>query len=237
MAPPANAQLLISMLDAVLIEWENVLVDTSSARRDALVRAFAEEGLRFDDSRWFAECHGRSLHGAVASALSHVGHADEPLADLLVMRAGRAFAERLGKGFVLQPGARAFVEQAQVGARIGIVTFATRIETEFVLRLAGLDGAFSTVVCAEAAEDARATYERALVHLAGRRPARNDRTVAVAHIAPAFRGARAAGIRTVAVGAPAHDALEADGAVGTIDGLTLTEIERLAGLTSPEQLP
>ena len=231
MARSANAQLLISMLDAVLIEWENVLVDTSSARRDALVRAFAEEGLRFDETCWVAECHGRSLHGAVASALSHAGQADEPLADLLVMRAGRAFAERLGKGFVLQPGARAFVEQAQVGARIGIATSATRAETEFVLRLAGLDGAFSTLVCAEAGEDARATYERALVHLAGRR---TDRTVAVAHIAPAFRGARAAGIRTLAVGAPAHDALEADGAVGNIDGLTLTDIARLAGLTSPE---
>jgi len=237
MARSANAQLLISMLDAVLIEWENVLVDTSSARRDALVRAFADEGLPFDESRWFAECHGRPLHGAVTSALTHSGRADDTLTDLLVMRAGRAFAERLGKGFVLQPGARAFVEQAQVGARIGIVTFATRVETEFVLRLAGLDPAFSVVVCAEAAEEARATYERALDHLAGRRPARNDRTVAVAHIAPAFRGARAAGIRTVAVGAPAHDALEADGAVGNINGLTLTDIARLAGLTSPEQLP
>lgn len=237
MARVANAQLLISMLDAVLIEWENVLVDTSSARRDALVRAFADEGLPFDESRWFAECHGRPLHGAVASALTHAGRADDTLTDLLVMRAGRAFAERLGKGFVLLPGARAFVEQAQLGARIGIVTFATRAETDFVLRLAGLDGAISTVVCAEADDDAAMTYDRALTHLAVHRKARSDHTVAVAHIAPALRGARAAGMRTVAVGAPAHDALEADGAVGSIDGLTLTDIARVAGLTPPERLP
>ena len=237
MARPANAQLLIFMLDAVLIEWENVLVDTSSARRNALVRAFAEEGLRFDESRWSTECHGRPLDGAVASALSYAGQADEPLAELLVMRAGRAFAEQLGKGFVLLPGARAFVEQAQVGARVGIVTFATRAETEFVLRLADLDAAVSTVVCAGAAEESRATYDRALEHLTTRRITRRDHSVAVAHIAPAFRGARAAGIRTVAVGAPAHDALEADGAVGSIDGLTLTDIARVAGLTLPEQLP
>ena len=236
MARPANAQLLTSMLDAVLIEWENVLVDTRSARRDALVRAFAEEGLRFDQSRWFTECHGHPLEGAVASALSHAGQADEPLAELLVMRASRAFAEQIGKGFVLLPGARAFVEQAQLGPPLGIVTFATRAETEFVLRLAGLEGAVSTVVCATAVEEARATYERALKQLGARRSTRSDHTVAFAHIALALRGARAAGVRTVAVGAAAHDALEADGVVASIDGLTLTEIARVAGL-APEQLP
>lgn len=223
------------MLDAVLIEWENVLVDTSSARRDALVRAFAEEGLCFDQSRWFTECHGYPLEGAVASALSHAGQADEPLAELLVMRASRAFAEQIGKGFVLLSGARAFVEQAQLSAPLGIVTFATRAETEFVLRLAGLEGAVSTVVCATAVEEARGTYERALKQLSMRRSTRSDRTVAFAHIALALRGARAAGVRTVAVGAAAHDALEADGVVASIDGLTLTEIARVAGV-APEQL-
>lgn len=237
MAPSANVQLLTSMLDAVLIEWENVLVDTSSVRRDSLVRAFAEEGLHFDASRFLSECHGRSLHGAVASALSCAGRADETLTDLLVMRAGRAFAERLGKGFVLMPGARAFVEQAQLGTRIAIVTLATCAETDFVLRLAGIDGAVSIVVCAETTEAARTTYERALAHLARRRAVRGDHTVAVAHVATAVRGARAAGIRTVAVGAPAHDALEADGAVRSIEGLVLADVARVAGIVTGDHRP
>ena len=237
MARSANAQLLISMLDAVLIEWENVLVDTSSARRDALVRAFEDEGLHLDESRWFSECQGLPLHEAVSSELTHAGRVDDTLASLLVMRASRAFAERLGKGFILLPGARAFVEQAQLSTRVGIVTLATRAETDFVLRLAGLDEAVCTVVCAAADEAARATYERARTQLALKRPVRSEDTVAIAHAAPALRGARAAGFRSIAVGAPAHAALEADGAVRSIDGLTLADIERVAGFTMPERRP
>ena len=237
MAPSANVQLLTTMLDAVLIEWENVLVDTSSVRRDALVRAFAEEGLHFDASRFFAESDGRPRYKAVAAALSAAGRADETLTDLIVMRAGRAFADSIGKGFVLVPGARAFVEQAQLGTRIAIVTLATRAETDFVLRLAGIDGAVSSVICVEPSEAVRSTYERSLAHLARRLPVRSDHTVAVAHVPVALRGARAAGIRTVAVGAPAHDALEADGAVRSIEGLALADVARVAGLVTGEHQP
>ncbi len=234
MARVGNVQLLTLMLDAVLVEWENVLVDTSSVRRDALVRAFAEEGLEFDAARWTADSPGHPLHGAIASALAHTGLTDDTLTDLLVMRAGRAFAERLGKGFLLVPGAREFLERLQVGTTLGIVSSSTRAETDFVLRLAGLDAMVSTITCAEAAEQPRASYERTIAHLTARQQARKHRMVAVAHAAPALRGARAAGIRTVAVGAPAHEALEADGALRSIEGLTLADLARVVGLSTPE---
>ena len=236
MARVRNAQLLTLMLDAVLVEWENVLVDTGSVRRDALVRAFAEEGLEFDAARWTADCLGRPLHGAIAFALAHTGRTDDTLTDLLVLRAGRAFAERLGKGFVLVPGAREFLERLQVGTTLCIVSSSTRAETDFVLRLAGLDAMVSTITCAEATEQPGATYDRAITHLAERQQVRRHRMVAVAHVAPALRGARVAGIRTVAVGAPAHEALEADGAVRSIEGVTLPDLARIVGLITPECL-
>src|SRR3954451_23327765 len=98
------------MLDAVLLEWEGVLADTASARRDALSRALAAEGIRLDAQSWFPDGHDESPRDAISSALTQLGRADPTLADLVAARATRAFAERLGQGFTLLPGAREFVE-------------------------------------------------------------------------------------------------------------------------------
>ena len=49
---------------------------------------------------------------------------------------------------------------------------------------------------------------------------------------PAIRSAREAGLRTVAVNAPAHVALEADAAIGSLDGLTLDAVDALLGIAA-----
>lgn len=184
------------------------------------------------------ECRGRSTQAASARLLAHAGHHDPTLVELVTMRATRAFAERLGKGFVLLPGTRTFIERAQVGAPIGIVTCATRAETEFMLRLAGLDGAVTTIVTADDALElppSSVTYDRALETLARRRPLQRDRVVALAPTALALRAARAAGVRTIAVCSPAHVALDADGSVESLDGLTLRDLSALAGTSTLER--
>ena len=226
------------MPDAVLLEWEGVLTDTASARRDALVRALAAEGMRLDVPAWCAHCDGRAPRDAVTSALAFFGRADATLADLVELRAASAFAEQLDKGYVLLPGAREFVEEAQAGSRVAIVTSASHAETEFVLRLAGLDGAVSTIVSVADVLDAPpapAAHERALEQLGRRRPLHRRRVVAIAPTSSALRAARAAGVRTVAIGAPAHVAIDADGAADAIGGVTLTDLARLAGITATER--
>ena len=199
------------MLDAVLLEWEGVLADTTVARHDALRRALADEGVQSD-------------------ALGN----DPALADLVALRATRAFAERIGKGLVLLPGARAFVERVQIASRVAIVTSATRAETEFVLRLAGLDGAIATIVSADDMLGGTAAFERAIAHLARVRALKRDRVVALASTSAALRAAHAAGVRTIAVNALAHVALEADGALASIDGVTVADLLRLGGIASME---
>lgn len=226
------------MLDAVLLEWQGVLADTASARRDALLRALADEGVHFDAAAYSARCEGLAVRAAAAAALEHTGRRDETLADLVTLRATRAFAERLGKGFMLASGAREFVERVQLGARVAIVTLATRAETEFVLRLAGLDAAVSTIVSDDDALDAPpspAMYERAIEQLTRTRPLLRERVVAIASTSPSLRAARAAGVRTVAVGAPAHVCVDANGAISSIAGLTLLELSGVAGVAAVER--
>jgi beta-phosphoglucomutase-like phosphatase (HAD superfamily) len=203
------------MLDAVLLEWEGVIADTATARREAFLRALADEGAPLEAVR-----------------------SDPVLADLVALRATRVFAERLGKGCVLLPGAREFIERVQLGSRVAIVTSATRSETEFVLRLAGLDGAVATIVSADDALDpppSTAMIERAIAQLARLRPLKRERVVAIAPTSSALRAARAAGVRTIAVGTPAHVAVDADGAVAGVDGLTLGDLARLCGITKMER--
>ena len=185
-------------------------------RQFAAQRALQEEGL---------------AHGGVAAM-------DDVLSSIVAARASRAFAERLGKGFLLMDGARELLESAQAASRVAIVTRATRSETEFVLRLAGLDSVVSSIVSADDELDAwpsPAPFIAAIARLSIRREARADRSIAIATSVDALRSARAASLRTVALGAPAHVALEADGAVDSLAGLTLPALARIAGIAAAER--
>jgi beta-phosphoglucomutase-like phosphatase (HAD superfamily) len=214
------------MLDAVLLDWENVLVDTTGARRDALRRALSEEGVPVPTDS-----------GDLAAVLQLLGDKDPTLVELVTVRAARAFAEHLGKGFVLRPGARELVEHVQAASRLAIVTAATRAETEYVLRLAGLDAAASTIVSADdtdAAPPSPAGYRRALDQLSRRRAVHPDRVVAIAATPASLLGARAAGMRTLAFELPAHAAVEAHGALGDLTGLSVADLAAAAGIAGAE---
>ena len=228
------------MVDALLLEWEGVLADTRVARRDALVRALDAEGLAIGSSAAESCSDGRSPRAAAAAALLlHGGVVDHTLADLVALRAGKLFLATLSGGIMLAPGATAFLEEARRHARIAIATRATRAETDVVLRLAGLDAMVATIVTADdVSGDAPspALYGHALARLSRVRLASAANTVALADDAVSFHAARAAGIRTVAVGAPAHEALEADAGVASLDGLTFAAVERLVAAIGAEPL-
>ncbi len=224
------------MVDAVLLDWEGVLADTGAARRVALQRAFSDEGLLLDDATHASCCEGVALSAAISAALRHVGRLDPTLADLIALRSARAFAERLGKGFVLAAGAREFVEHVRVNVPLAIVTVASRSETEFVLRLAGLEGSVATIVSADDAAEFESgdAHRVALARIERQRPVHRRRVVALAHTIPALHAARCADVRTIAIGAPAHVALRADGAADAIRGLAMGDLARLAGTGAME---
>ena len=225
------------MADGVLLDWEGVLADTADSRRDALRSAFADEGIAFDDVAYEHQGAGRSVHSAVVRMLGS-GAADATLAALVALvalRAERSFAARLAQGFAIEPAAARFVELAQLRAPVVIVTAAGRAESDAALRLAGLHDSCAAIVTADdvgGEAPAAASYELALAHLGRRRVVKADRVVALATTMPAIRSAREAGLRTIAVSSPAHVALEADAAVGSLDGLTLDVVDALLGIAA-----
>jgi beta-phosphoglucomutase-like phosphatase (HAD superfamily) len=222
------------MADGVLLDWEGVLADTADSRRDALRSAFTDEGLTFDDAAFERHGAGRSVQSAVTRLLgSRAG--DATLVQLVALRAERAFAGRLAQGFAIDPGAARFVELAQLRAPVVIVTAAGRAESDAALRLAGLHDSCAAIVTADDVggdAPAPASYELALAYLGRRRVVKADRSVVLATTMPAIRAAREAGLRTIAVNAPAHVALEADAAIGSLDGLTLDAVDALLGIAA-----
>jgi beta-phosphoglucomutase-like phosphatase (HAD superfamily) len=222
------------MVDGVLLDWEDVLVDTGTSRRDSLLRALADEGVHFDPLAFDERCRGHSVHDAASAAVGGADF-DPTLIDLVALRAQRDFTARIAQGFALRPGAARMLELAQLRAPIAIVTAAGRDETDAALRLAGLHDSCAAVVTADdvmGSAPLRAQYEKALAHLARRRPVRPEHVIALAATWPAIRAARGAGVRTIAVGVPAHVALEADAAVASLEGITMDELTALAGISA-----
>ena len=237
MAPFAVLSLLTIMVDAVLLEWDGVLVDTGPARREALLRALADEGIAFTAAQYDSHCDGLDVHQAARAAVTLAQGDDPALTDLVVLRAIRAFTERLARGLTMAPGALEFLRATEPRARLAIASRASRAETDLFLRLSGVDGMMACVFTADDVlrpPPAPELYEQASAHLARTRRTRREHTVAVVHGTSAIRAARAAGLHALAVGAPAHVALDADGAAPELGTLTLDELATLVGITPRE---
>ena len=227
------------MLDTVLLELEGVIADTGEARRDAILAALRADGIQLPLTDYSGLCAGLSFEDAVRAAFRNAPRgSDETAIALAAHRAERAYRAYIGKGLTLVEGARETLERLHDNVRLALVTRAARNDAMFVLSLARVEHLFTCVVAAEDAppKPSPEPYRLALARLQRAR-ARVVRGTAVAieDGLPGLRSARAAGIASVVVGeVPAHVALEADGYVSSIAGLTA---DSLLSLVSPRNEP
>lgn len=227
------------MLDTVMLELEGVIADTGEARRDALLGALRAEGLELTVEAWRDQCAGLAFEDAVRAAFRQAGRpGDETGIALVAHRAERSYRAFIGKGLTLVEGARETLERLHDSVRLALVTRALRDDAMFVLTLARVEHLFTCVVASEdaAPKPSPEPYRLALarVQRARARVVRGT-VVAIEDGRPGILSARAAGVACVAVGdVPAHVALEADGYVPSIAGLTA---ERLLSLVAPRIEP
>ena len=227
------------MLDTVLLELEGVIADTGETRRDAIFAALRADGVQLPENEYRDLCAGLSFDEAVRAAFRGVGRGrDETAIALAAHRAERAYRAYIGKGLTLVEGARETLERLHDSVRLALVTRSPRNDAMFVLSLARVEHLFTCVVAAEDAppKPSPEPYKLALNRLqrARARVVRGT-VVAVEDSLPGVRSARAAGLATVVVGdVPAHVAVEADGFVPSIAGLTA---ESLLSLVAPRNEP
>jgi HAD superfamily hydrolase (TIGR01509 family) len=209
-----------------------VLADTRDARRRALARSFADENVTLSDEKYDESCAGFTVReGAVAGAALLRLTRDVVAIDLIALRAERYFAEALGKGISLAPGAREFINDAAGRARLGIVTRALRREVEFVLSMAGLESSFDVIVTADDVASPKPSpepYERALARLVRRRVSRPPQMLALEDSTPGILSARAVKISVIAVGdIPVYHAVQAHACIPSLVGQTLDSLGAL----------
>lgn len=219
-------------MQVVFLEFEGVLADTTPHRMAALRDALLPDGLALDDETWVEHCHGLSVEDSVRAARRALGAPDDPVAaEVTRLRAERGFMERIGRGLLMQPGGLALVQALRSQARLALVTRAARRDVDFVLTLAGLADTFTCIVTADDKGDGKpspAPYLLALEKLSRTAPVTAAETLAFEDSRPGIRSARAAGIRTVAVGSlPVHHAMEADAYFATLAGLSFDEMRSL----------
>ncbi len=220
----------------LLVEFEGVVADTAAMRGEALAESLAVEGLTVSEPA-LVPLLGYTTEEAVRRARRAVGAAeDETAVELGRLRAERAFAARLGKGLTLRPEVRPSLERLAATCRLALVTRASRREVEFVLGLAGLDGLFRPIIAVEDAtppKPDRAPYLAALARIGQLFPGQQLKALAVEDHLVGIRGARAAGIPSVAVGPlPVHEALEADAWVDSLADLTVERVRMLSGASA-----
>ncbi|HEY0995782.1 MAG TPA: hypothetical protein VGD77_07320, partial [Gemmatimonadaceae bacterium] len=105
------------MLDVLFLELEGVIADTREQRAAALVEALAAEGVSILAEVAAEHAVGRSPRHAVEQALRASARELDPVGmDLAVLRAGRAFESRIGRGVSLLPGALPFLNRAHAAA-------------------------------------------------------------------------------------------------------------------------
>ena len=221
-------------VDTVLLEFEGVIADTAPARMSALCRSLADEGIELSEAEYQRACAGFPPREAAiaAAALHKEAKLDDTALELVALRAERYFAEEVGKGMELMPGALDFVNGVVGRSRLAIVTRASRREVDFVLGLAGLDQAFEVVVTREdvlAPKPSPEGYERALQRLAKlRRISRPTTSIALEDSAAGVLAAKAVKIAVIAVGqVPEHYGTHADARIDSLVGQTLASLTSL----------
>ena len=220
---------------AVLMELEGVIVETYDARRTALLRALADDGISISALDYDDVAHGLPVRGAVRAAIAA---ADEQMDDtgmeLVALRAERYFADILSGGMTLTDGAREALAALHAVARLGLVTRAARREVEPMLDAAETSFLFECVVTADDVPDRPkpdpASYLSAVGRLERRRSISAREVIALEDGRAGIRSARGAGLRCVAVGSvPAFRALDADGYLPTLRDATLESIDAAGG--------
>lgn len=227
------------MLDTVLLELEGVIADTGEAQRDAVIAALCADGIQLPGAEYRELCAGLSFDEAMRAAYRGVGRGrDETAIALASHRAERAYRAYIGKGLTLVEGARETLERLHDSVRLALVTRSPRDDAMFILSLARVEHLFTCVVAAEDApgKPSPEPYRLALARLQRARARVVRGTfVAVEDGLPGVRSARAAGLATVVVGdVPAHVAVEADGYITSIAGLTA---DALLSLVAPRNEP
>ena len=131
-------------LPALILACDGVVADTLGLRADGIAEALRDDQIDFDRAEILAALPGRSLYEAVDLLTATT---DTVLIELATLRAQQWVSTRMAQGVVIIEFARTMLSSVATGTRIALRADSLRRDVEPLLRLAGLDDAFTFVRC------------------------------------------------------------------------------------------
>ena len=196
------------MIQAVLFDFNGVVIDDEPLQMKAYQEVLRQEGIELTEADYY-DSLGMDDATFVRAAFGRAGREpDDETLRSVIERKSAAHRELLGEELPLFPGVVNFVKALAREYPLGLVSMARRVEIDYALGRAGLGAAFGVIVSAEdvtACKPDPACYHGALEHLNRKRaearilPFRAEECLVVEDAPPGVRSARAAGMRVLGV--------------------------------------
>lgn len=191
------------MTEAVLFDFNGVLVDDEPQHCEALQRVLADEGLELTREQYYAHYLGLDDRTGFVEAFRRANRTlTTELLQHLVTTKSRVYLQLVTASLRLVAGAAEFVRDAGKRFRLGIVSGALRREIDHVLGQpgGGLAGRFEVIIAADDVPCCKpdpAAYLAAHRAFNERRPISVDQCVVIEDSLPGLAAARAAGMPCV----------------------------------------
>ncbi len=219
------------MLGAVIFDFDGVIADDELLHLAGFRQALASYGITVSEADYFTRYVGlNDRDGFKAILEDNRGRAEPDAVWALMADKARIFKELVSDRVRIFPGVEGLLGQLASGPEpvpTAIGSGALRSEIDLVLAAAGLGGFFREIVAADDVSNGKPDPETFLE--AGRRLGVDPgRCVVIEDSTGGLEAAARAGMRRVAVANTYQAAeLEADLVVGSLEGLTRTDLESL----------
>lgn len=223
----------LATLRALIFDFDGVIADTEPLHFAGFRQVLNEQGIALTESDYYAHYLGYDDKGCFAAALSaHDRPASCTLIDALVSRKATVYLESIRRHLVIFPGVREFVRDAAGRYPLAIASGALRHEIELILECAGIRKEFQHITSAEDVTNGKPDPQGFLHALAALNRRQHGDSIVPADCLviedsiPGIRGARAAGMKVLAV-ANTHtvqDLHEADTITHSLAQISLHEL-------------
>jgi beta-phosphoglucomutase len=199
--------LLLSRPEAVLFDFDGILVDSEPMHYRAFTEVLDPLGMGFPWKEYVGTYMGFDDRDAFREAFRAKGVAldDAILADLVAAKS-RAFQEGIRNGVTSYPGAVPLIASLHASGRpLALCSGALRSDIDPILERLGIAGRFDVIVSADDVRRSKPdpeSYTLAFARLSERRApllTRPERSVAVEDTPAGIRSAKGAGLRVLAV--------------------------------------
>ncbi len=221
----------MSTLQALIFDFDGVIANTEPLHYAGLHQTLKEIGIVLTEAVYYAEYLGYDDRGCILAALA-ANHrpADAATVERLMKRKAEAYLESVKHHTVIFPGVPEFVRHAARAYPLAIASGALRHEIEYILQTASLRPSFHHIISAEDVTRGKPDPQPFLLALkalqqrdVGLSPAS---CLVIEDSLPGIRGARAAGMKVLAV-TNTHTVQDLHEAHAITHGLLETDLSEL----------